>query len=192
MVPTFKGWRRPAATKAAKLIPCKTRTHPHDSVHHSARRRLRSGDYPSLSSSLLASWEPRLGEKLRRTWARSQSASRYFVIGGSYRDHHHHHRACRPPPLPLPMPLSPTSSARAVLANDHNTQPPPLLSDAELELLQRPHMVDLAKGMLPYLRESHERVLPWAQPDAGVEEVAYAARMVRSRALRFERCAICH
>ena len=51
-------------------------------------------------------------------------------------------------------------------------------------------MVDLAKGMLPYLKESHERVLPWAQPDAGVEEVAYAARMVRSRALRFERCAI--
>ena len=36
-------------------------------------------------------------------------------------------------------------------------------SDFELGLLQSPHLTKTAKGMLPFLRESHERVLPYVK-----------------------------
>jgi hypothetical protein len=63
----------------------------------------------------------------------------------------------------------------------------PLLCDwssEELELLQSAHLADLARGMPPFLAESCERIAPFVQAEP--EVVAWAERMVRSRALLFD------
>ena len=63
----------------------------------------------------------------------------------------------------------------------------PLLCDwSELELteLQSPPLVEYARGMPPFIDESVERLLPFVKVER--EKVAWAERMVRSRALLFE------
>ena len=58
-------------------------------------------------------------------------------------------------------------------------------SDAELDELQCPRLVDMAKGMLPFLAEINGRVLPFVTY-ATEAEVRRAERTVRTRGLVFD------
>ena len=58
-------------------------------------------------------------------------------------------------------------------------------TERELEELQSPHLTDLARGMPRFLAESCARVQPFVQVEPPT--AAWAERMVRSRALLFER-----
>ena len=58
-------------------------------------------------------------------------------------------------------------------------------SEVELEQLQSPWLADLARGMPRFLAESNARVQPFVQAEPPT--ALWAERMVRSRALLFER-----
>ena len=58
-------------------------------------------------------------------------------------------------------------------------------TDQELDMLQSSHIVDKARGMRPFLHESNKKILPFVTAD--LETVDWAERMVRSRAMLFER-----